>query len=180
MFDAARLRALQAGGSASRELRARRERERADARAVAAARREQREDRKLLLSEMRGEADVARQTARSAYEALRQHPLYGMWRTWAPRMDRGTLYDAKQWRERGRLVPVTERTKYTQGGRREVIDWTDALDREAQQAGVHTLDLPREFERLSRQEHAARLAAREADARAAEWREMRDIWKGQG
>ena len=178
LFDAARLRALAAGQSALDARRSAAVAAREHARQRAALQREQREDRRILLSEMAADAEQARQNARAQLQGVRADPAYRLMRVWEPRMDRDTVYDAVQWRTRGRLVPVSAATRRIKGRDREVIDWTAALDREAQGLGMSVLDLPEHFQRLRKQEQLAHRMAREAEEKQAEYREMRQVLRG--
>lgn len=132
---------------------------------IRATEREQRQDQRELLRELRAEAEEHRANARAMREALRNDPIYDLHRTWGRRIDQGTLYDAQAWRQSGRLVPVSPKMRYTVGGaaKRDVVDWTDVLDRHAQELGVDVLDLPRQFERVAKQETRTYELARKAD-----------------
>lgn len=127
------------------------------------SKRESREWRRQQLRDWDDENAAKRANARAALDALRMDPAYDLERRWGRRVNDGTLYDAQAWRSRGRLVPVTERTRYSGGVRREVVDWTDILDREAQSAGYDPLELPRQFERIRKQRAAVLALAREAE-----------------
>jgi hypothetical protein len=125
----------------------------------------QRDERRALRNEAAGHAAELRLQARDQLNALRESPEYGLYKTWGPRVDRGTMYDAITWRQSGRLVPVPERMRYTAGGgaRREVVDWVDILDREAQELGMDVQELPNRFTQLDKQVKLAQSMAREAD-----------------
>lgn len=178
LFDAARLRSLAAGQSALDARRSAAVAAREHARRLAAARREQQEDRRILLREMAADAEQARQSARAQLAGVRADPAYALMRTWEPRMDRDTVYDAVQWRTAGRLVPVSTATRRIRGRDRAVIDWTAALDREAQGLGMDVLELPAHFQRLRKQEQLAHRMAREAEEKQQEYREMRQLLRG--
>lgn len=127
---------------------------------------EQRQDRRALISEERARADELRRQAVQQRQAVTADPAFGLFRQWERRIDEGTYYSAEHWHRSGRLVPVTQRTRYSHGGtvKRDVVDWTDVLDRPAQEAGLEVNELPAHFDRLRKQQAAAGRLAREAEA----------------
>lgn len=158
--DRRRLREASAEYRASQ--RAARERERAALRERARSERDRRSWAREYVAGIRADQQERREKLRTERDGIRADPLYALYRQWGRRIDNDVVYDRAAWR-RGRLVPVLAHMRYQGGGRREVVDWTEILDRDAQELGTNVQDLPRRFDRLRQAEARLHRLAREED-----------------